>query len=70
MISGQTDFFLLQGWTFLYVHFYYNLMEISFYKQHARVGRVCMLGGVVMHNAERTSHSASAIVAKGKCMMC
>ena len=38
--------------------------EISVYKQHAQAGRVCLLGGVIMHNAERTSHSASAIVAK------
>ena len=30
----------------IHVCHYYNPMEISFYKQHAWAGRVCLLGGV------------------------
>ena len=40
------------------------LLEISFYKQHARAGRVCLRGGLITHNLDQTSHSASAIATK------
>ena len=43
----------------------YSPMETSFYKQHTQAGWICLLGEVGhAQNAEQTSHSALAIVAK------
>ena len=44
----------------------FEQIEVRYYKQHARAGRVCQLGGVnhAQWHAERTSHSALVTVAK------
>ena len=50
-LSSIHVFYLLTTW--LYNQVVYNPKEISFYKQHAQAGRICLLGGV-KHAQHRT----------------